>query len=81
MNGQLLVSHFDIVKEAKGNRKGVDLTRFVKSENGILDVKFVGKNGTKALVNVIMVDNLTKEENRENILLNKKATGLSLIHI
>lgn len=74
VNGQLLVSHFDIVKEAKGNRKGVDLTRFVKSENGILDVKFVGKNGTKALVNVIMVDNLTKEENRENILLNKKAT-------
>lgn len=74
VNDNLIASDYDIVKEAGGNKKGVDFTSFVKSKNGLLDVKFVGKNGTKALVNVIMVDVVAKEETRDNILLNKTAT-------
>lgn len=78
VNGNLVEADYDIVKEAGGTKKGVDFSSYVKSENGLLDVKFVGKNGTKALVNVIMVDRVSKEETRDNILINKTATCSSI---
>lgn len=77
VNGELIEKDFDIVKAAGSARQGVDITRHVKSQDGILDVRFKASKG-KALVNVVIVDNLSTEETRENILLNKGATCTSV---
>lgn len=77
VNNQLVVENFDIIREAGKNAVTIDFTKNIKSEGGIIDVKFVGKDGKKALVNAILVDVLTKSESRENLLLNKPATSSS----
>lgn len=77
INGELVSENFDPVKAAGGNKKGIDFTINAKSVGGLIDIKFVGKDGKKALVNAIVIDAISKQETRPNILLNAKAASSS----
>lgn len=56
INGKTVKENFNIKEEAGGKEKAVDITAYTESQNGLIDIHFTAKAGSKAMVNAIVVE-------------------------